>query len=206
MPTSSKYGKLYSALMIKKLRELLPVQSILDVGVGKGTYFDILSPHLENIKWSGIEVWEPYIERYNLEKKYQILISQDVRQIDFSQGPYYDLTLFGDIIEHMTKKEAQILINAVIPKSNLIMISIPIIPFPQVAVEGNPFEEHIKEDWSHGEVLESFPHIISVFVHEFIGVYFLSNKPEYIEIIRKKQGQISRLVKKNSQNETIFWA
>ena len=206
MPTSPKYGKLYTALIKKKLSKLLPIQSILDVGVGEGTYFDILSPHLEHIKWSGIEVWKPYIKKYDLEKKYQILINQDVRRIDFSQGPFYDLTLFGDIIEHMTKQEAQTLINAVTPKTNLIMISIPIINFPQVGVEGNPFEKHIKEDWSQEEVLESFPNIISVFIHEFIGVYFLSTKPDYIEMIRKKQGQISKMVKKNSQNEAIIWA
>ena len=66
MPTSSKYGKLYTALMINKLKDLLPIESILDVGVGEGTYSDILSPYLENAIWSGIEVWEPYITEYNL--------------------------------------------------------------------------------------------------------------------------------------------
>jgi hypothetical protein len=35
MPTSSKYGKLYTALMINKLNELAPIESILDIGVGE---------------------------------------------------------------------------------------------------------------------------------------------------------------------------
>ncbi|SVE36985.1 uncharacterized protein METZ01_LOCUS489839, partial [marine metagenome] len=104
MLASSKYGKHYTALMIHKLAELVPINSILDVGVGEGTYFNILSPYLENIKWSGIEVWKPYILKYNLGSKYQILINQDVRKINFAEGPSYDLTLFGDVIEHMTKQ------------------------------------------------------------------------------------------------------
>ena len=206
MPTSSKYGKLYTALMINKLAELVPINSILDVGVGEGTYFNILSPYFENIKWSGIEVWKPYILKYNLGSKYQILINQDVRQINFAEGPSYDLTLFGDVIEHMTKQEAQTLIKAVIPKTHLIMISIPIIHFPQDVVEGNPFEQHIKDDWSHDEVLESFPNIISAFIHDFMGVYFLSTNTEFSQIIRTIQSQISTLVKKNSPNEVIAWA
>ena len=206
MPTSSKYGKLYTALMINKLKDLLPIESILDVGVGEGTYSDILSPYLENTTWSGIEVWKPYITEYNLGNKYQILINQDVRQINFAEGPSYDIALFGDILEHMTKEEAQTLIKKVIPKTHLIMISIPIVHFPQDIVGGNPFEQHIKDNWSHEEVLESFPNIISAFIHNFIGVYFLSTNPEFSTIIRKLQSQISKLVKQNLTNETIFWA
>ena len=206
MPTSSKYGKLYTALMINKLKDLLSIESILDVGVGEGTYSDILSPYLENTTWSGIEVWKPYITEYNLGNKYQILINQDVRQINFAEGPSYDIALFGDILEHMTKEEAQILIKKVMPKTHLIMISILIVYFPQDIVGGNPFEQHIKDNWSHEEVLESFPNIISAFIHNFIGVYFLSTNPEFSPIIRKLQSQISKLVKKKFTTETIFWA
>jgi hypothetical protein len=72
----------------------------------------------------------------------------------------------------MTKQEAQTLIKTVTPKTHLIMISIPIIHFPQDVAEGNPFEQHIKDDWSHDEVLESFPNIISAFIHDFMGVCF----------------------------------
>lgn len=96
----------------------------------------------------------------------------------------------------MTKQEAQTLIKTVIPKTHLIMISIPIIHFPQDVVEGNPFEQHIKDDWSHDEVLESFPNIISAFIHDFMGVYFLSTNTEFSQIIRTIQSQISTLVKK----------
>ena len=146
MPTSSKYGKLYTALMINKLNELAPVETILDIGVGEGTYFNILSPYLENTKWTGIEAWEPYITKYNLRHKYDILINKDVRQINFDEGFSCDLTIFGDVLEHMTKQEAQTLIKTIAPKTHLIMISIPIVDFPQEMVEGNPFERHVKDN------------------------------------------------------------
>ena len=85
------------------------------------------------------------------------------------------------------------------------MISIPIVDFPQEMVEGNPFEEHVNDNWSHEKVLESFPNIISAFIHEFIGVYFLSTNSELSAIVRAIQSQVSKLVKTNSTNETIFW-
>ena len=110
MPTSSKYGKLYSALMIRKLSELYPLKSILDIGVGEGTYYEILSSDLANVAWSGVEIWEPYIEKYKLRDKYPVLMNQDVRKIDFSTEPKWDLSLLGDILEHMSKHEAQLVI------------------------------------------------------------------------------------------------
>jgi hypothetical protein len=105
----------------------------------------------------------------------------------------------------MTKQEAQTLIKTIIPKTHLIMISIPIVDFPQDMIGGNPFEKHVKENWSHEEMLESFPNIISAFIHEFIGVYFVSTNSEISEIVRGIQTKISKLVKTNSANETIFW-
>ena len=84
------------------------------------------------------------------------------------------------------------------------MISIPIVDFPQDMIGGNPFEKHVKENWSHEEMLESFPNIISAFIHEFIGVYFVSTNSEISEIVRKIQSQISKIAEMNSKNETIF--
>ena len=74
MPISSNYGKLYTALVINKLNEYHSIDSILDVGAGEGTYYNLLSPYLGNIKWSGIEVWEPYCTKYDLQNKYEIYV------------------------------------------------------------------------------------------------------------------------------------
>ena len=104
MPTSSKYGKLYTALMINKLNELAPIESILDIGVGEGTYFDILSPYLKNTKWSGIEAWEPYITKYNLRRKYKTFMDKDIHQINFDEVSSCHLLILGNVVEHMTKQ------------------------------------------------------------------------------------------------------
>ncbi|MDC0196784.1 hypothetical protein OAJ93_04210 [Gammaproteobacteria bacterium] len=135
--------------------------------MGEETYFNILSPYLENTKWSGIEVWEPYIIKYNLRRKYEILINTDVRQINYDEGSSYDLTMLGDIRERMTRQGAQTPIKTIIPATNLIMVSIPIVDSPQDMIGENPFEKHVKDAWSHEEVLESFPNIITAFIHDF---------------------------------------
>jgi hypothetical protein len=65
----------------------------------------------------------------------------------------------GDVLEHMTKEEALTVISNLLPRCKYFIISIPIIKWPQDAVNGNPFEIHVKDDWSDKEALESFPSI-----------------------------------------------
>ena len=43
---------------------------ILDIGTGAGLNWDMLHRYYENI--DGIEIWEPYVEQYELEDKYKI--------------------------------------------------------------------------------------------------------------------------------------
>lgn len=205
MPGSPNFGKVYTTLIVKKLSDNGYVNSILDIGAGSGTYFDLLSPHLPDVEWTGVEVWEAYIDRFDLAGKYQNLINKDVRLIDFEKEPRRDLTLFGDVLEHMTKEEAQKIIAGILPKSRAIMISIPVIHYPQGEVDGNPYERHIKDDWSHQEVVDSFPDILTVFIHDHIGVYFLSIDDEVSATITSIQAPISTMVEKHFPKDQIVW-
>ena len=99
MPGSDDATRPFSINKIKSNN----ISKILDVGPGVGTY----SVALKNAGWkghiTGIEIWEPYIELYDLNSKYDEIIIKDVRlHDDFN----YDLVIFGDILEHMTKEEA----------------------------------------------------------------------------------------------------
>jgi hypothetical protein len=39
-------------------------------------------------------------------------------------------------------------------------------------LDGNPYEEHVKDDWSHNEVLSSFTNIIDDWQGEVVGAYW----------------------------------
>jgi hypothetical protein len=106
---------------------------------------------------------------------YDRIINEDARKLDWSTLPKVDLVIFGDVLEHMTKEESQMLVSQALTISKYVVISIPIVHSPQGAYGGNPFEIHVKDNWTHQEVLESFPYIIVSNGSKKIGVYWLSN-------------------------------
>jgi len=59
------------------------------------------------------------------------------------------------------------------------IISIPITHFHQDAANGNPYETHVKEDWTTKEVLDSFHSIILKHEFSITGTYLAKfDKPK----------------------------
>lgn len=116
-----------------------------------------------------------------------------------------DLTLYGDILEHMTKEEAQDVMDKTLATSRLVMVSIPVVHYPQEEVEGNPYEVHVKDDWSHQEFCTSFPNVLTAFVHDHIGVYCLSPDREIADVVEQVHPAVSQLIEKNFPEDRIKW-
>ena len=173
MPFSNWRGKDASVSWIQQKTD---INTVVDIGAGSGTYPILLKETnqvLNNAKWIGIEAWEPYIEEFDLNNKYDVLYNEDARFLDWGKFGNVDLTICGDVLEHMTKEEAQGLINEALKHSKYVLISIPIKHMPQGAEHGNPFEIHVKDNWTHEEELESFPNIKQSKPVKKIGVYWL---------------------------------
>jgi hypothetical protein len=129
---------------------------------------------LTHSTWIGVEVWQDYITRFDLTNRYNTLINQDVREIDWTSLGNIDLTIVGDILEHMTKEDAETLIRNIMNQSKICIISIPVVHYPQGEEFGNPYEVHVKDDWSNSEVLDTFKQYIKKSeVDGEIGVYWL---------------------------------
>lgn len=176
MPRSSKEGK---DEIVSWCKELPDINTIVDIGAGSGTYYKMLVRKNKMFlasMWIAIEAWQNYITQYELDKKYNKVINQDARTVQFSTIGDIDLTIMGDMLEHMTKDEAISLVNEISKNSRYAIISIPIVHYPQDEFEGNPFEVHIKDDWSHSEVMETFPNIVKTFEGTEIGCYLLKFK------------------------------
>lgn len=174
MPYSSKSGKQWSKRIIKRLFNKCIDGSILDVGVGCGNYYNMLKPVLTSATFTGIEIWKPYIDKYQLDKKYDFIINEDIRT--YLPNKSYGITILGDILEHMTKKEAVLVYNKLLSYSEYVLISIPIISYPQEEYKNNPYEAHVKDDWSHDEVLDTFNNIALSYIENEIGVYIGYNE------------------------------
>lgn len=150
---------------------------ILDIGAGEGTYLKMIKPFLPSSFWVGVEVWEPLVEEYKLEKFYDDIILKDARKIEYEDIGKYDLAILGDILEHMKKSDAVSLVEKLFSCTETIIISIPIVFWPQGLESGNPWNIHIKPDWSDKEVEETWgKYIIDKCVGEKIGVYLLEKK------------------------------
>jgi 2-polyprenyl-3-methyl-5-hydroxy-6-metoxy-1,4-benzoquinol methylase len=81
--------------------------TILDVGAGAGMYKLLIERMvLERAQpktVDAIEIWEPYVKEFELEKLYNNVYTQDVRSWE---NWNYDLVIFGDVLEHMSKEDA----------------------------------------------------------------------------------------------------
>lgn len=162
MPYSSEEGKAWAAE-----RAWPPVRSVLDVGPGAGAWRRTLGPVLPGARWTALEIWAPYVERFELAELYDAVEVADAR--DWQPPGIYDLAIFGDVVEHMTKAEALAML-ARIPW-RMALVSVPIVPYPQGPSEGNPYEAHVAT-WSHREALDAFP-VVDHWCGQQIGVYVL---------------------------------
>ncbi len=178
MPFSSRVGKLET---LKWFQDNEPhITRILDIGVGSGTYAKLLKNNnvCTGAEFIGIEAWEPYIEQFGLTSLYNQIINQDVRQISWRELGNFDVSIAGDVLEHVTKEEAISIVDQVLEISKTLIISIPVVHMPQDAYEGNPFEIHVKPDWSHEEVLSTWPTYIKNSYRKSrkapVAVYWLS--------------------------------
>jgi cyclopropane fatty-acyl-phospholipid synthase-like methyltransferase len=158
---------------MRRIKELNP-KTVLDVGTGMGDYLELIKTYLSSdIAVDGVEVWEPYVKEYALEKRYDKLFIQDVREmVEFS----YDLVILGDVLEHMPEDDAVKLWEAISKQAKHALISIPIGHHPQGAWGGNPYEVHHEEDWSTERVLEAFPGIIEHKEFDITGVFIAKFK------------------------------
>lgn len=175
MPKSSKEGKDIILQWVKEHR----LETILDIGAGSGTYRKMFLKNRihPTSTWTAIEAWQPYIAEFNLPKLYNNVINVDVRECNFQELGNFDIAFMGDVLEHITKEEAIALVDSVMSISKYAVISIPIIHWPQGESHGNPFEVHVKDDWSHDEVTAAFSkYITKASAGNSIGVYWLESK------------------------------
>lgn len=166
MPTSHNTNIEYVARL---LRDKDP-NTVLDIGAGAGKYGHIARAVLQNAKKiDAVEVWEPYISKYKLECLYDTVFNSDVRKLNKFR---YDLVIMGDVLEHMSKEDAQKLWGRVKSQAKYAIFSIPVCDCPQGHVHGNPYEEHVKDDWTHEEVMESFDCIFEYELFDETATYF----------------------------------
>lgn len=127
---------------------------VVDVGPGEGTY-SILGRHLRwDARWLGIEIFEPYVDRFMLGQKYDDVIVGDVR--DWTPPPFGYTILFGDVLEHMPREDAVALLKLHLECADEIYVSVPIVESVQGECFGNEHETHVHQ-WTYDEMSDLLP-------------------------------------------------
>ena len=140
MPTSHPESRQWAA---ERFADVSP-RTVLDVGVGEGTYSNLLR---SDEYWTGIEAWAPYVEQYELADLYDRLIVDDFRNVSVEA----DLAIVGDCLEHVPHAEGEAYINRLMGEVGAILLVLPLGEFPQGEVDGNPYQAH-RATWTDEEV------------------------------------------------------
>lgn len=163
MPTSADEGKPW---MINKILAKEP-NSVLDLGAGSGTYGRLLRPLLPNAFLTSVEIHAAYVSEYKLWRFYDSVIIGDIRSCDL---PRADVVILGDVLEHMKQSDAlQLWEHARERAMKSVLLSIPIVEYPQGAMFGNEHERHIRT-WSHQDALD-LPGVMDSWQGSQIGCY-----------------------------------
>lgn len=124
----------------KWIRDNFPIGSTcLDVGPCDGKWADMLRDHLT---MDAVEIFRPNIEEHGLKNKYRNVICGDIADQELE---WYDLIIFGDVIEHMTVEKAQKVLRYAKKHCRDMIVSVPWL-LEQDAIYGNPWEVHVQAD------------------------------------------------------------
>lgn len=145
MPRSHPEGRDWAVERLKQ--STAPV--VYDVGCGEGTYSD-LARGWTNALWVGVEVWEPYIDEFELDRKYDIVLNKDLIHTRLPE-PNVPFTLIaGDVLEHMPRHISTAFLNYAKDRATHILVSLPVVDYPQHGHD-NPYEDHL-DQWSFAEM------------------------------------------------------
>lgn len=156
---------------------------VLDIGAGAGAFACLKDKY---VVVDAVEVWEPNVRKNNLESKYNHVYNMDIMDFDFEENSY-DLVILGDVLEHLTVEDAQMLIAKM--KKYGVKNGIIHVPFlyEQGAKYGNEYETHHQEDLTEEVIKDRYPFFYPMKIFKWKGVYFL-NKPESKRVVEKKDG------------------
>lgn len=165
MPVSHHEGRDWVAERLKAARP----DRVIDVGPGEGIYSMLMRHLTPGSEWWAVEVWAPYVERFDLASKYDEVRVADVRDFAFPGG---GAVLLGDVVEHLPEGDGRRLLTRLMQRADHLMVSVPIVPLSQGAFHGNPHERHLTH-WSFEDMDALMGHCDS-FRGEVLGRWWWS--------------------------------
>ena len=124
--------------------------TILDVGACDGKWRSLL-PEYPNM--DAVEAFGKNAAQLMYRQIYRSVFQADIRDFQYE---WYDLIIFGDVLEHLTVAQAQRVLAYASPRCKDLIIAVPYL-FEQEAIYGNPYEVHLQPDLTAENFRERYP-------------------------------------------------
>lgn len=111
----------------------------LDVGACDGKWAKLLDGYLDI---EACEIFLMNIRKNELETLYKKVYCCDIKNLEYK---YYDLIIFGDVIEHMTVEDAQKSIKYAWDRCKDMIVVVPYLYY-QDEMYGNKYEKHLQPE------------------------------------------------------------
>ena len=169
------YSYSYYKNIIKEylIENYKPESTILDIGPGCGTYYDLLKDYFTI--FDGVEVFTPNINKYNLKDKYRNIYNKDIKDFTFD---YYDIIIIGDVLEHLTIEEAQKVIHYCEKRCQQLLVAVPYL-LPQEAIENNIYEIHKQPDLTKENMKIRYPSLKLLIGNSDYGYYVKQENKDF---------------------------
>lgn len=139
--------------------------TVLDVGAGEGTYYDLIGDYFKNM--DAVEVFKPNIDNFGLESKYKKVYNANICNFKYD---FYDIIIFGDIIEHLNVNEAQKVLKYAFTRCREMIVAVP-YQLKQGIEEDNVYEIHIQDDLTPEIMQERYPFLKLLYGNKEYGYY-----------------------------------
>lgn len=148
-----------------------PDDRVLDVGAGAGIWADLLAAKgIRRKNRDAVEIFEPYVGRFGLQNKYGHIYLGDFKELALPVD-HYNVLILGDVLEHFEMEDALEVwekARKIVGPYGKVLLSTPIIDFPQGEEEGNIHESHLSsfdmealkglsgvQNWQEGTIIGS---------------------------------------------------
>jgi hypothetical protein len=163
MPYS--YHKFKQEIKDKILSNIGSGCKILDVGAGSGCYGDMLYGKYNKI--DAIEIFADYIEEFKLSEKYNNVFQGNIISFDFLK---YDFIIMGDILEHLSVTNAQLVLSQIESNKKAVLVAVPYL-YEQGEMFGNVYEAHLQPDLTPAVMIERYPQLSLLYGDSEYGYY-----------------------------------
>lgn len=125
------------------IKSIQQIKTFLDLGCGAGKCGKIVKSVYPQSSGIGLDAVPAYQHTYQLNSVYNEFVSSDLCDYIFSNlDRWWDLVVFGDVLEHLKKSKGIDVLNALSYMTSNIIVVYP-DGYKQGALEGHEEERHL---------------------------------------------------------------